>query len=187
MVLALNSQNDIVTVKIDENIESFPISKISSFGGQFKLCLCTQIGQFVLAFQRIENRLKGFIDFIFNLDEFQRILLTGNYTAGKLLITVDAILKQFGQNEEKENWRVIKKKIEKLNEKRVTLIHGFNFPFNEELELDLDSMYFFNSTGKKLHLNFNKLNKLNLECFDLYYETFWFLERTGKRISDSRI
>ena len=149
--------------------EFFKISELSIQPGQIKLSFCTQIGQFILLFQRLENRLKDFVNYTLSLNKNQRKELTSDFTAGRLKSKIDGLFKKYSTQENANKWKEIALRVDKLRDIRNTLIHGYLFHFNEKFELDTNSLYFENSNGKYEFLDDKKMNELIDECLVTYY------------------
>lgn len=169
-VQSINKSTGKVYVQILEsgNLKVFDIAQINVGFGQIKLTHCFQIGEFILLFQRLENRFKDFLYYTLDLSKIQRKELT---TAGRLKSKIDDLYKRFATEEQKREWKDISTRAQKLLDTRNNLIHGYMFHFNGSHELDYSSLYFENSNGKSEILNQTKLDELSQECLEVYYKT----------------
>jgi hypothetical protein len=170
-VQSVDKLNDKIhlTILATGKLESYKISELSMEVGQIKLTFSNQIGQFILLFQRLENRLKDFVNYTLNLNLNQRRELTSDFTAGRLKSKVDGLFNKYAIKDNIKKWKEIGLRIDRLRDIRNTLIHGYLFHFNESFELDMNSLYFENSNGKSEILDYKKLNELIEECITTYY------------------
>lgn len=164
----LNNEIKVTLVETGE-FRTLGINQIYQGMGQIKLSFCTHIGQFILFFQRLENRMKDFVNYTYDLNLEQRRELTSDFTAGKLKSTIDKLFKKYSNDTDRHDWRNISVSIDYLLKVRNTIIHGYTFNFNENYELDFNSLYIENSIGKAEFLNFSKLQDLIGECVKIYY------------------
>ncbi|MEQ8478340.1 hypothetical protein [Fulvivirga sp.] len=173
IVQSVDKLNDKIqlTILTTGKLEAYKLSELSMETGQIKLTFSNQIGQFILLFQRLENRLKDFVNYTLNLNINQSRLLTSDFTAGRLKSKVDWLFKNYAKEDNIKKWKGIGLRIDKLRDIRNTLIHGYLFHFNELFELDMNSLYFKNSNGKSEVLDYKKLNVLIEECITAYYLT----------------
>lgn len=182
-VSRLKKQVEVTLIETGE-AKNYKITEIYSSMGQLKLSFCTQIGQFILLFQRLENRLKDFMNYALDLNSNQRKELTSDFTTGKLKSKIDSIFKKYSQQEHKETWKQIGSRMEKLKDVRNTIIHGYLFHYNENYELDYNSLYIENSNGKSEILNRKKTEELTAECQRVYYETHQLFSLTYELIKN---
>ena len=184
-VLSIDKPKNSIGVKIIKGkLETFSINEIRLPFGSMSISLTQQIGQYILLFQRTENRLRDFVNFILSLNSVQKKALTASYTAGKLIDNVSTLIKQHGSELNKTKWKLIIPKLKNHNTIRNTIVHGYLFHYNKNYALDFNNIRITNANGKIESLNFEKLFELNIDVTKLYYEVHNFFSLNSTLIKE---
>lgn len=169
-VLSIDKPNDRIGIKLLEGeYEYFKINEIDLPFGSLSINLTQQIGQYILLFQRIENRLRDFMNEILNLSSIQRKELTISFTAGKLIDKVTSLIKKHTEKTIIIKWNKLTHELKELNKIRNTIVHGYLFHYSENFELDFKNIRIENANGNEELLDFEKLSDLNKRVTYLYY------------------
>jgi len=184
-VMSIDKMNNTIGVLLDKgNIVEFKIEDIKLPFGSMSINLTQQIGQYILLFQRIENRLRDFINYILNLQSIQKNTLTASFTAGRLIDKVSSLIKKHSSEPIITDWKTITPKLKTHNSIRNTIVHGYLFHYSENYELDFNNISIENANGNVEKLNFEKLNNLNKEVTYLYYEVHNFFQSNSQLLQD---
>lgn len=169
-VLSIDKPNNKIGIKLLKGeYEYFKINEIYLPFGSLSINLTQQIGQYILLFQRVENRLRDFMNKILNLNSIQRKELTTSFTAGKLIDKVSSLIKKNVKKENIIEWNNLTYELKELNKIRNTVVHGYLFHYNEKFELDFKKIKIKNANGNEELLDFEKLTELNKRVTWLYY------------------
>jgi len=182
-ILSIDKPNDKLGIKLSEgNYEYFKINEINLPLGSFNIHLTQHIGQYILLFQRIENRLRDFLNNVLVLNTVQKKELTTSFTAGKLIEKVDALIKKYAEKEESIKWNNLTSELKAFNKVRNTIVHGYLFHYSENHELDFKNIKIENANGNVELLDFEKLLDLNKKVTYLYYSVQKYFDTNAQEI-----
>lgn len=178
-----NRRTNKIEVALDSDIrklESFKIEDLSLRLGQVHPSVNQEIGDIAIICTRVEQRLKDFICYIFELKNYkQRILLIKDLSLTRCLEKINEVMNDYFQENDKKIlvWKTINGELKELVEIRNTLIHGSLYP-------TLNDDYIFSNTKKisrtklnpdKFTFSHNKMRKLTNQFYDAYYKNMLFL------------
>ena len=170
-VMLVDRRDDKIGVQLLEGeYKIYKIDEISLPFGSMNISITQHIGQYILLFQRVENRLRDMINYVLDLKSVQKDMLTASFTAGKLIDKINSLIKSNVAEEKKNEWKEIHKALINHNKIRNTIIHGYLFHYNENHELDFSNIKIENANGNVELLNFEKLEVLNRSVVELYYK-----------------
>lgn len=167
MVELVDKSKNIIGVLIKGKLEKFKIDEISMPLGSLSINLTQQIGQYILLFQRIENRLRDFTNGVLNLNTVQKKELTTYFTAGKLIDKISSLINKHSEKEISELWKKVTIELKDLNKIRNTIVHGYLFHYSTSGELDFKNIKIENANGNIELLDFDKLYELNVRVINL--------------------
>lgn len=182
-VRSVDKQSKRVGIKLFKgDYEYFNIDEIELPSGSLSFSLTQQIGQYILLFQRVENRLRDFMYQLLNLNSTQRNELATSLTAGTLIDKITSLIKRYAEKEKISEWKELTIELKELNKIRNTIVHGYLFHYNEKFELDFKSIRIENANGNVELLDFEKLNELNERVVCLYYRIKEFNDSNASKI-----
>ncbi|UII21185.1 hypothetical protein [Fulvivirga ligni] len=173
VIQAIDKKSNIITVSLHDNGEtkSYSLSDVSYGFGQIKLSHCTNIGEFILLFQRLENRLRDFLNYVYDFRRTKASQFTSGLTAGRLRDKISYVFKTYEPSDILEEWKAINSKISKLVDSRNSIIHGHLYHFNDDMDLDYNTLYFKNPTGKTQQIDSATINNLTRSVMECYYRS----------------
>ncbi|QDO94642.1 hypothetical protein FNB79_11960 [Formosa sediminum] len=185
MIKLIDKPNNSIGVLLEGKIEKFGIDEIGMPLGSLSINLTQQIGQYVLLFQRVENRLRDFTNGALGLNEVQKTELTTFFTAGKLIDKINSLIKKYSNPEIVEIWKRVSVKLKDLNKIRNTIVHGYLFHYSKSGELDFKNIKIENANGNIELLDFEKLYELNVRASNLHQSINNFMIFYAKTIEDN--
>jgi hypothetical protein len=178
-----NRRTNFIEVAIDSDIrkiKSYKIEELSIKFGQVHPSVMQEIGDIAIISSKIEQRLKDFLSYVFNLKNYkQRLLLIKDFSIIRSLEKINEILYDYypNGNENILKWKPIYDELKNLIEIRNNIIHGSMYPtMNDE--------YIFSNSKKikNIKLNpekqiftFKKLFELTTQFYGTYYKNMFFL------------
>ncbi len=160
-------------------LKEFKIIDLSLKFGTLLPSVTEQIGDIAIIFSRIEDRLKDFLNFVFDFKNTkQKILLIKEFSANRSIDTINDIIKDCYSSGHKNllKWQSIYNSFKKLIEIRNNIIHGSMFNTKDE--------YIF-ANNKKINnirinqetqvFNFEKLSDIAQRLYTMYYDIMLFL------------
>ena len=109
MIQSVDEPNNSIRILIKGKIELFKIEEIRMPLGSLSINLTQQIGQYILLFQRVENRLRDFTNGLLNLNAVQKRELTTYFTAGKLIDKISSLINKHSKKEVADIWKKVNK------------------------------------------------------------------------------
>ncbi|WP_350290048.1 hypothetical protein [uncultured Croceitalea sp.] len=179
IIQSVDQPNNSIGILIKGKTEYFKIEEIGMPLGSLSINLTQQIGQYILLFQRVENRLRDFTNGVLNLSPVQKKELTVQFTAGKLIEKLAGLIKNYSNAEILEIWKKFNLELRDLNKIRNTIVHGYLFHYSKSGELDFKNIRIENANGNVELLDFDKLYDLNVRATHLYHNLNSFIEGYG--------
>ena len=178
--------NNKVKVKFSKSrqvaIKEYTFSDLSLDIGQIRPSFSFQIGEYILMFQKFENRLKDYFNYCYALSEVQKKEFSSDFTAGKLLSKINNIIMNYGDKTTKNRWTKINTQALVLKKLRDKVIHGYAYSLNDSLETDYNSICFTNSKGGVEFLNYYKIIEYSNSLSDIYNNTHKLFRETAEQI-----
>ena len=186
-----NRRSNIIEVAIDSDIrklKSFKIEELSIILGQIPPSVTQEVGDIALISSKIEQRLKDFLFFVFNLKNAkQKLLLIQDYSIIRCLDKINEILNDYytPQNENLLKWKDIYIELQKLIGIRNNIIHGSMYNLFEE--------YIFSNSKKIKNIKINpdtqvftfkRLFNLTNQFYEVYYKNMFFLNEICVEIKE---
>jgi len=185
MIQSVDEPNNSIRILIKGKIELFKIEEIRMPLGSLSINLTQQIGQYILLFQRVENRLRDFTNGLLNLNAVQKRELTTYFTAGKLIDKISSLINKHSKKEVADIWKKVNKELIDLNKIRNTIVHGYLFHYSKSGELDFKNIRIENANGNIELLDFDKLYELNVRATHLHDNIYKFITYYSPQIKEN--
>ncbi|WP_047247467.1 hypothetical protein [Maribacter thermophilus] len=185
IVQLIDKPNNSVGILLEGKVQMFGIEEIGMPLGSLSINLTQQIGQYILLFQKVENRLRDFTNGVLGLNEVQKTELTTFFTAGKLIDKIYSIIKIYSNSEIIGVWKKINAELKDLNKIRNTIVHGYLFHYSKSGELDFKNIKIENANGNVELLDFDKLYELNIRATNIHKSINNFMLLYAKTIEDN--